>query len=415
LISSGQEKLAASYIVLLSTKQQVAQGLATLFQGLADGKGIQVQQEHLEIALQAMQNRDDWCLEMEFIGDPRLMVLEVAHYVAAPVPGHHKPLHIIKWACVYPEHCFHAIQIATYMIRELVSQSTPQYTDAMNIIKYLPDRISKLRPKALWERTLSIIARDTSPVQPLVDNGHQLQQIARAITKMMLTTQLLPADLNTQPDHVFNQHIQTAISQLYSSNADCLGVDDDEVQVMEELQFWWEYLVAQEDFNFVRAYHGRVEQARGLQSNVNSDVVYNRLVEGIDSTDVALRGESAVQHFVACIRQLPGQLIGPASTEALVQPILWNIYWLLVTLLPSLVPHRKKEYLEESLQLAVLITKDDTSTKHKRKIYEHMTQQQLQEFVMLMSISQTELLKYHDQVEPQTWQTYAQAQSLQSN
>ena len=74
LISSGQEKLAASYIVLLSTKQQVAQGLATLFQGLADGKGIQVQQEHLEIALQAMQNRDDWCLEMELIGDPRLMV-----------------------------------------------------------------------------------------------------------------------------------------------------------------------------------------------------------------------------------------------------------------------------------------------------------------------------------------------------
>lgn len=39
-----------------------------------------------------------------------------------------------------------------------------------------------------------------------------------------------------------------------------------------------------------------------------------------------------------------------------------------------------------------------------------MSQQQLQEFVMLMSVSQTELLKYHDQVEPQTWKLYAQAQ-----
>lgn len=91
----------------------------------------------------------------------------------------------------------------------------------------------------------------------------------------------------------------------------------------------------------------------------------NRLIEGIDATDVALRGESAVQHFVACLKQLPGELIGPASTEALVQPILRSIYWLLVTLLPSLVPLRKKEYLEESLQLAVLITKDDTSATRK--------------------------------------------------
>lgn len=74
LVSSGQQKLAASYIVLLSTKQQVAQGLASLFEGLVDGEGIQVQEEHLEVALQAMQSRDNWCLELEDIGNPRLMV-----------------------------------------------------------------------------------------------------------------------------------------------------------------------------------------------------------------------------------------------------------------------------------------------------------------------------------------------------
>lgn len=142
----------------------------------------------------------------------------------------------------------------------------------MTVIKHLPDRIRFLKPKALWERVLITISRDTSAVQPLVDAGHQLEQIARDITKIMLTSQTLPAKLNTQPDTIFEQYMQEAIERLLYSNADWRGGDEDEVLLVEELHFWWELLAAQEDFNFVRAYHGQIEQARGLQSKGGSDV-----------------------------------------------------------------------------------------------------------------------------------------------
>lgn len=342
LVYSGQHKLASSYIVLLSNQQLVSSGLVELFTGLADDQGVRVQEEHLEIALRAMQMRDNWscdvCSSVQQVQDPQTMVLNVAHRVAAPETGVVKPLYVIKWLCVYPEHSFHAVACANFMIRQLVSHSTPQYQDARAVITYLPERIRFLHPET----------------------------------------------------HTLEQHPQVQ--------------EHDKALLVNELCFWWEFLAAHEDLQFVQMYHTRAEQAKSMHQSSN-EVLYNSVLEGIDSTHVAQRGESAVHHFVACLRLLPEQLDAPCSTTSLVYPILTNVYWLLVTLLPSLIRNKQKEYLEESMQLAVLITQDDKGGQ--RKIYEHLEQSQLQQFVKLMAISQTELLKYHDQVFPKTWKQYA--------
>eukprot|EP00658_Telonema_sp_P-2_P007304 TRINITY_DN1271_c0_g1_i5.p1 TRINITY_DN1271_c0_g1~~TRINITY_DN1271_c0_g1_i5.p1 ORF type:complete len:943 (-),score=244.17 TRINITY_DN1271_c0_g1_i5:344-3172(-) len=342
LVSSGQQHLAASYIVLLSSRQEVADGLEALFQGLTDLEGMQLQDEHMEIALQAMENRDAWSCDQTDVGPSREMILEVAHRVASPIPGRQKPLYAIKWLCVYPEHRFHAVAIANFIIRQLISQPRPMYEDAMTVITYLPDRIRFLRP------------------------GCEEYEEWRA-------------------------------------------VEEDHSLLVNELRFWWEFLAAQDDFKFVRGYHSRIEQARSLHKNSN-EVVLNTVLEGFDSGQVAVRGESAVRHFGVCLKLLPARVSDPTDPNQdllarLVYPILTNLYWLLVQLLPSLVPQKQKEFLEEAVQLAVLITKDDMGGE--RKVYEHLSQQDLQSFVMLMAIAQTELLKYHDQVHPKSWQEYA--------
>jgi len=137
-------------------------------------------------------------------------------------------------------------------------------------------------------------------------------------------------------------------------------------------------------------------------------VVRNVIMEGFTTVDVAARGQSSVQHFVSCLNRLPAlDLSEKKVTSQIVHPALRSMWWLLTTLLPQLhPPQHRKHFLDESVQLSVLILNDDVGGRCK--IFEHLDQPQLQEFVKLMAISQTELLKYHDQVEPYQWEFHAQ-------